>query len=76
MPEDISVTGFDNYPFIRRNASGLTTVDVDIAMMASEGVELLLERLNDKRENICETCRKRTYCDPEIDWESGDRAVN
>ena len=31
VPEDISVTGFDNYPFIRRNASGLTTVDVDIA---------------------------------------------
>lgn len=28
VPEDISVTGFDNYPFIRRNASGLTTVDV------------------------------------------------
>ena len=52
VPEDISVTGFDNYPFIRRNASGLTTVDVDIAMMASEGVELLLERLNDKRETF------------------------
>ena len=30
----------------------LTTVDVDIAMMASEGVELLLERLNDKRETF------------------------
>ena len=52
VPEDISVTGFDNYPFIRRNASGLTTVDVDIAMMASEGVELLLERLNEKRETF------------------------
>ena len=52
VPEDLSVTGFDNYPFIRRNASGLTTVDVDIAMMASEGVELLLERLNDKRETF------------------------
>ena len=27
-------------------------MDVDIAMMASEGVELLLERLNDKRETF------------------------
>jgi len=37
---------------LRRRGGGLTTVDVDIAMMASEGVELLLERLNDKRETF------------------------
>lgn len=49
VPEDVAVAGFDNYPFIRYNASELTTVNVDIDAMAREGVLMLLERLKENR---------------------------
>lgn len=48
VPEDIMVTGFDNYPFVRSGGVGITTVAVDMDTMAKGSVDLLMERLNGK----------------------------
>lgn len=49
VPEDIMVTGFDNYPFVRPSGVGITTVAVDMDTLAKGGVDLLMERLNGQR---------------------------
>lgn len=45
VPEDISVVGFDNYTFLDYTSVNLTTVAVDVRMMAKEAVKLLVRQI-------------------------------
>ena len=45
VPEDISVTGYDNYTVSDMCVPAITTVEVDLAEMAHAAVSLLLKRI-------------------------------
>ncbi len=47
VPEDISVTGYDNYTVSDMCVPAITTVEVDLTEMAHTAVTLLLARLED-----------------------------
>lgn len=47
VPEDISVTGYDNYTVSDMCTPAITTVEVDLTEMAHTAVSLLLARLRD-----------------------------
>ena len=47
VPEDISVTGYDNYTVSDMCVPAITTVEVDLTEMAHTAVNLLLIRLRD-----------------------------
>lgn len=47
VPEDISVTGYDNYTVSDMCVPAITTVEVDLTEMAHTAVSLLLARLRD-----------------------------
>jgi DNA-binding LacI/PurR family transcriptional regulator len=49
VPEDISVTGFDDVPLASHNRIRLTTVRQDAAAMGARAAELLLAAVNDGR---------------------------
>lgn len=49
VPEDISVTGYDNYTVSDMCVPAITTVEVDLTEMARTAVELLLARLKDPK---------------------------
>ncbi|MBQ0042052.1 MAG: LacI family DNA-binding transcriptional regulator [Lachnospiraceae bacterium] len=50
VPEDISVTGFDNYTLVAENTLKLTTIAVDVQTMSKEAVALISDQLeNGKR---------------------------
>jgi LacI family repressor for deo operon, udp, cdd, tsx, nupC, and nupG len=49
VPEDISVTGFDDVPLAAHNRIRLTTVRQDAAAMGTRAAELLLAAVNDGR---------------------------
>ena len=46
VPEDISVTGYDNYTVSDMCVPAITTVEVDLTEMAHTAVTLLLSRLD------------------------------
>ena len=46
VPEDISVTGYDNYTVSDMCVPAITTVEVDLSEMAHTAVTLLLARMN------------------------------
>jgi len=47
VPEDVSVTGYDNYTVSDMCVPAITTVEVDLTAMAHKAVSLLLARLHD-----------------------------
>lgn len=49
VPEDISIVGFDNYNFLKRNEIGITTVEVDTKAMAQTAVEILMKKINNTK---------------------------
>jgi LacI family transcriptional regulator len=49
VPEDISVTGYDNYTVSDMCDPAITTVEVDLAEMAHTAVSLLLSRLQNPK---------------------------
>lgn len=53
-PEDVSVTGFNDYGFLKLIPPGLTTVRVDKQAAGRQSAELLMQLLNDP-ENMTET---------------------
>ncbi len=54
LPQDLSVVGFNNMPFVDKLAPPLTTVNVPVYDLGVRAAELLLERLQD------ETAQPRT----------------
>jgi LacI family transcriptional regulator len=49
VPEDISVTGYDNYTVSDMCDPAITTVEVDLTEMAHTAVQLLLARLENPK---------------------------
>jgi DNA-binding LacI/PurR family transcriptional regulator len=49
VPEDMSVTGFDDVPLASHNRIRLTTVRQDAAAMGTRAAELVLAAVNDGR---------------------------
>ena len=46
VPEDISVTGFDNSVYSSISVPNITTIEVNTAQMANVAVEALLEKID------------------------------
>ncbi|GEM81620.1 LacI family DNA-binding transcriptional regulator [Vibrio superstes] len=46
VPEQVSLVGFDNWDFNRYISPGLTTVHMPIEQMATEAVQLVMQKLN------------------------------
>ena len=47
IPEDISVTGYDNYTVSSICIPTITTVEVDLEKMSSEAVRIMAKKLSD-----------------------------
>lgn len=47
VPEDISVTGYDNHTYATMCRPNLSTIDVNSRSMASEAVEIILHKVHD-----------------------------
>ncbi len=52
VPEDISLLGFDNWSFNQYITPGITTINVPLKEMASEAVQLILQKLSKKPCNV------------------------
>ncbi len=52
VPKDVSLVGFDNIHFARYLTPSLTTVNFPIEQMSSEAVQLVLQKLNNKKIDI------------------------
>ncbi|MDN3678844.1 LacI family DNA-binding transcriptional regulator [Vibrio tapetis subsp. quintayensis] len=52
VPEDISLVGFDNILFTRYLTPALTTIDFPVERMSAEAVQLLVQKLNKKKEDV------------------------
>jgi LacI family transcriptional regulator len=49
VPEDVSVVGFDNYIFASLSSPRLTTVEVDLEMMAETAVNAIMRKIQGDR---------------------------
>ena len=54
VPQDCSVTGYDNTPVAAFSAVGLTTVSQDAAAQAEWAIKAVVERLDDGRDDVAE----------------------
>lgn len=52
IPEDVSVVGFDNYIFANLSSPRLTTVEVNIDMMAETAVEAIIRKLQEENYSL------------------------
>jgi LacI family transcriptional regulator len=52
VPEDISVVGFDNYIFASLSSPRLTTVEVDVEMMAETAVSAVMRKIQGDRRSL------------------------
>lgn len=48
VPQDISITGYDNHIYSTMTTPHLTTVDVNCHKMAEEAVDIILKKIRDK----------------------------
>ncbi|MDN3715485.1 substrate-binding domain-containing protein [Vibrio breoganii] len=48
VPEDVSLLGFDNWSFNQYITPGITTINIPLKEMASETVQLILQKLSKK----------------------------
>lgn len=48
VPQDISITGYDNHIYSSMTTPHLTTVDVNCGRMAGEAVDIILKKIADK----------------------------
>ena len=60
IPEDLSLTGFDNIPISKMFGKKLTTIDQNIKEFASQAVDSLLKQINGEGEKISKNVIKGT----------------